>query len=94
MIRCGDGSLYTGITTDVKRRFGEHEGNSRKGSKYLKGKAPLSLVFKKKVGSRSLALQVEHRVKRLKKTEKEMFTDGKIRLSEIKKQIIKGENHG
>jgi len=93
MIRCRDGSVYTGITTDVKRRFEEHEGGSRKGSKYLKGKAPLSLVLKKKIGSRSLALQVEHRVKRLKKTEKEMFVDGRITVRDIKK-IIKGENHG
>lgn len=94
MIRCGDGSLYTGITTDVQRRFGEHQGGSRKGSKYLKGKAPLSLVVKKKIGRRSLALQVEHRVKRLTKQEKEMFVDGTITLRDIKTLINKGENHG
>jgi len=94
MIRCRDGSLYTGITTDVKRRFEEHSGNDRKGSKYLKGKAPLTLVLKKKIGSHSLALQVEHRVKQLKKPEKEMFADGKITIRDIKKQLTKGESHG
>ncbi len=62
LIRCRDGSLYTGIPTDVKRRFEEHKGGSR-GSKYLRGKAPLELVLKKKVGDKGLALKVEDRVK-------------------------------
>ncbi len=84
MIRCKDGSLYTGITTDVKRRFEEHRGNDGKGSKYLRGKAPLKLVLKKKIGSRSLALKVEDKVKKLTKTKKEMFVEDKINIREIK----------
>ena len=49
LIRCKGGQLYTGIATNVERRFAEHQ--SGKGSKYLRGKTPLQLVFQKKIGS-------------------------------------------
>ena len=67
LVRCRDGSLYTGITTDVARRFAEHQGNGDVGAKYLRGRGPLVLVFQKKLGSRSLALGVESKVKKLSK---------------------------
>lgn len=70
LIRCGDGSLYTGIATDVARRFSEHEG-STKGSKYLRGRGPLSLVFEQAVGNRSDASRVEHYIRKLPRGEKE-----------------------
>ena len=85
VIRCKNGGLYTGITTDVKRRFAEHTGNDKKGAKCLRGKAPLTLVMKKKIGSRSMALKIEARVKKLSKIKKEMFVDGKIKVREIGK---------
>ena len=69
VIRCRDGSLYTGITTDVARRFAEHQGNV--GAKYLRGRGPLLLVFQEKIGSRSLAVRVEAKVKKLTKAKKE-----------------------
>ena len=71
LVRCRDGSLYTGITTNVARRFAEHQENSGAGAKYLRGRGPLVLVFQKKLGSRSLALGVESRVKKLPKARKE-----------------------
>ena len=86
VIRCSDGSLYTGITTDVKRRFLEHQGSSR-GSKYLRGKAPLQLVLKKKIGERCLALKVEGRVKKLTKIKKEMLVEGRIRITDIRQSV-------
>jgi putative endonuclease len=86
LIRCRNGRLYTGITTDVERRVEEHEGGDKKGSKYLRGKAPLKLVMKKRVGNRSLALKIEAKVKRLPKTKKELFVDGKIKIQEIMKK--------
>ena len=77
MVRCRGGSLYTGITTDVGRRFAEHNGGT--GAKYLKGRGPLTLVFERKIGSRGLAASVEARVKRLTKVEKEaMVRDEKL----------------
>ncbi len=69
MIRCGDGSLYTGIATDVTRRFAEHQAN--KGAKYLRGRGPLQLVYTQVVDSRSTALKMESQIKKLSKTEKE-----------------------
>ncbi len=75
VVRCHDGSLYTGISTDVGRRFAQHQGKGDTGSKYLKGKGPLTLVFKKKVGSKGLALQVERRVKKLSKARKERLIE-------------------
>ncbi len=69
LIRCKGGQLYTGIATDVERRFTEHQ--SGKGAKYLRGKTPLRLVFQKKVGSRSEALKLEASVKRWPKADKE-----------------------
>lgn len=69
IIQCGDRSLYTGITTDIKRRLAAHRAN--RGAKYLRGKGPLSLVFEKKIGSRSQALKVERRIKKLPRHYKE-----------------------
>jgi putative endonuclease len=70
MIRCGDDSLYTGIATDVTRRFKEHQ-SGKTGSKYLRGRAPLELVFQLQVGDRSLASKLEHRIKKLPRPKKE-----------------------
>jgi len=69
LIRCRDGSLYTGITTDVERRFAEHVAG--KGAKYLRGRGPLTLAFQQQVGSRSSALVTEATIKKLSKAEKE-----------------------
>jgi putative endonuclease len=72
LLRCADGSLYTGIATDVSRRLAEH-AEGEKGAKYLRGRGPLELVFHQEIGDRGLALKVEHRVKRLPKADKEDF---------------------
>lgn len=70
MIRCRDGELYTGVTTDVSRRFAEHQGGGPKAAKYLRGKAPLQLVYQELVGSRSEALKREIQVKKLTRQQK------------------------
>ncbi len=70
VVRCADRSLYTGITTDVSRRLREHNDGNR-GARYLRGRAPLTLVFEVAVGNRSAASRAEHRVKLLSKNEKE-----------------------
>jgi putative endonuclease len=71
VVRCSDGSLYTGIATDVRRRISEHAQTNGKGAKYLRGKRPLQLVFVKAIGSRGLALRVESQIKKLPKVQKE-----------------------
>jgi len=74
MLRCRDGSLYTGIATDVERRIADHLAG--KGAKYLRGRGPLKLVFKEPVGKKGRALKVEHQVKRLPRHKKEALIDG------------------
>lgn len=69
LVRCADGSLYTGISTDVGRRLREH-GNSVRGAKFLRGRGPLTLAFEYRIGDRSLASRIEHRVKRLPAADK------------------------
>ncbi len=73
LIRCGDDSLYTGIATDVARRFEEHTSGAGKGAKYLRGRGPLEVVMQQAVGDRGLALRVEARVKKLARSEKEQL---------------------
>jgi len=69
MIRCRHGSLYTGIATDVESRLADHRAN--KGAKYLRGRGPLKLVFKKRIGKKGRALKVERKVKNLARHQKE-----------------------
>ena len=69
ILRCGDGSLYTGITTDVQKRLAAHR--SGKGAKYTRGRGPLELVYSEKCGSHSDALRRELEIKRLPREEKE-----------------------
>jgi putative endonuclease len=83
IIRCRDGVLYTGITVDVARRVAAHANSTSRGSKFLRGKGPLELVFTHPVGSRSLASKVEYKIKRLKKISKEALVDNRTGFTEI-----------
>lgn len=78
LVRCRDGSLYTGISTDVARRFAAHQAN--RGARRLRGRGPLELVFTEPLGGRGLALQIEHRVKRLTRADKERLIRGESKL--------------
>ena len=68
IIQCRDGSLYTGITTDILRRLKEH--NSKRGAFYTKNKLPVELVYKESMASQSEARKCEAAVKRLTRKEK------------------------
>ncbi len=68
MLRCGDGSLYTGIATDVLARLEIHR--SGRGAKYTRGRGPLELVYTELCGSKSDALKRELQIKALSRTEK------------------------
>ena len=68
ILRCGDGSLYTGITTDVERRLALHR--SGKGAKYTRGRGPLTVVYREDCGDKSAALRREYAVKQLTRAEK------------------------
>jgi putative endonuclease len=68
LVRCSDGSLYTGYTTDAQRRLGEH--NAGKASKYTRSRRPVTLAYVEELASRGEALKREYRIKNMKKEEK------------------------
>jgi putative endonuclease len=68
VLKCVDGSLYTGITTDVKRRFKEHQAGI--GSSYTRAHKPKKIVYTEKAKTRSAALKREAEIKRLGRAEK------------------------
>ena len=69
ILRCGDGSLYTGITTEVESRLEQHR--SGKGAKYTRGRGPLEVVYTEECEDHSAALKRELAVKALPREEKE-----------------------
>ena len=68
-IQAQDGSLYTGITTDVQRRFQEH-CQGKRGARYFNGRQPLQVVWREAHANRSLASRREAAIKRLSRTQK------------------------
>ncbi|GAA4649963.1 GIY-YIG nuclease family protein [Kistimonas scapharcae] len=86
MIRCAKGTLYTGITTDVARRFREHSAG--RGARYLRGRGPLELVYQHPVQGRNEALKLEIRVKKLSRQRKEALIMGACSMDELLNTII------
>lgn len=75
MIRCDDDSLYTGVTTDLERRWLEHSGQ-RKGAKYFRGRRPMQLVYLESGHGRGSALRREAAIKRLSRDAKQTLVLG------------------
>jgi putative endonuclease len=73
ILRCGDGSLYTGYTTELPRRIAEH--NAGKGAKYTRGRGPVQLVYMEEGASRSWGQQREEEIKRLTRAKKERLIE-------------------
>ncbi len=71
ILRCKDGTLYTGITDDLKRRLAQHRAG--KGAKYTRGRTPLTLVYQEPCENHSHALRREIAVKQLTRAEKQML---------------------
>lgn len=69
ILRCGDGSFYTGITVNVEKRLETHR--SGKGAKYTRGRGPLELVYSEECGDHSAALRRELEIKALSREEKQ-----------------------
>lgn len=75
LLKCADGSLYCGITTDVRRRFGEHKAG--KGGNYTRSHKVIKVVYREKCKDRSAALKREIAIKKLPKAEKLNLIRGK-----------------
>jgi len=69
ILKCSDDTLYTGITTDLKRRLDEHN-NSVKGAKYTKLRRPVSLMYSEESEGRSSASKREYAIKKLSRLKK------------------------
>ncbi len=71
VLACRDGTLYTGVTTDVARRFKQHVAG--KASRYTRSRLPVTLIHQERCADRSSALKKEHALKSLPRAQKEEY---------------------
>ena len=83
MIRCGDRSLYTGISNDVPKRFAVHQSGNAQAAKYTRTRHPLKLVFTVEIGTKSEASRAEYYIKQLPKKKKELLVANMTSLAEL-----------
>ncbi|MFI2810494.1 MULTISPECIES: GIY-YIG nuclease family protein [Microbulbifer] len=94
LIRTAAGTLYTGITTDVERRFAEHDAGGARAAKALRGRGPLSLAFQCGAADKSAALRLEARIKKWPRRWKEELIRGDRSLPEIESGAEMTEEDG
>jgi len=71
MLLCADGTLYTGVATDVQRRLREHNGDARLAARYTRSRRPLTLVYSEPASDRAAACRREAQIKRLSRLAKQ-----------------------
>lgn len=77
MVRCADGSLYTGYATDIPKRVNEHNGSGpAAGARYTRGRRPVTLVYSESYKDRSGAMKRESAIKKMSRAEKEILIQG------------------
>ncbi len=91
ILRCGNGALYTGVTTDVQRRVAEHQDNGRRAARFTRAFAPVELVYSCCTGSKSLAYRVEYRIKRLSREKKDALVSGQLTRASLLNFLSIGE---
>ena len=74
IVRCADGSLYTGIAKDVESRLSQH--NAGRGARYTRGRRPVMLVYREPAPDRGAALRREHEIKSMSRVDKRRMIDG------------------
>jgi putative endonuclease len=77
ILRCADGSLYTGITRDLERRVREHNHDNRRGAAYTRGRRPVEAVYREDGLTRSQATRREITIRKLTRKEKERLVAGR-----------------
>ncbi len=70
ILRCADGTLYTGVARDVQRRVSEHNSVPALGARYTRSRLPVSLVYQESAANRSTACKREFAIKSLSRQEK------------------------
>ena len=87
ILRCGDGTLYTGTAADVERRLAAHRRG--RGAKYTRGRGPLAVVYREACPDRGAALRREAAIKKYRRAEKEaLISDYAERRSRMKKRHL------
>lgn len=86
ILRCGDGSLYTGIALDVAARLAAHRAG--RGARYTRGRGPFELCGVRRCATKGEALRLERAVKRLPRSAKETLTRGR-RLAVFARQLAR-----
>ncbi|MCA3013661.1 MAG: GIY-YIG nuclease family protein [Myxococcaceae bacterium] len=84
MVRCRDGSLYTGITKDLDARVAAHSAG--RGARYTRSRRPVTLVYSRRARDKSAALRAEHRLKRLTRAEKLALTGAPAGLARVRRR--------
>ena len=82
MVECADGSLYTGVSTDLDRRLRQHNGELKGGAGYTRARRPVRLVWSEAAEDRSGAQLKEYVVRRLKAAEKRRLIEGKVNVDQ------------
>ena len=77
MLRCSDGTLYTGYTTDLFQRVSAHNGEGTGGAKYTRSRRPVSLAYFEEYEDKSTALRRECEIKKLTRPQKEALIDAR-----------------
>lgn len=93
ILRCEDNSLYTGITTDLERRFSEHHTKNERCAKYTLNHTAKKFEAVWESSSRSLASKLEYNIKKLKKSEKEILIDKASSLSSFLEEKLNCEEY-
>ncbi|MEO0650575.1 MAG: GIY-YIG nuclease family protein [Planctomycetota bacterium] len=81
LLRCADGSLYAGITTDLERRLAEHNGERPGGARYTRARRPVELLRHEPCADRADASRREHALKALDRAAKEAWCERQVELS-------------
>ena len=85
MLKCSDGTLYTGWTNDLEKRVEAH--NSGKGAKYTKARRPVELAYYEEFETKEQAMKREYAIKQLGREEKqELIAGKKVKLSDERKE--------
>ena len=69
MVRCKDGTLYTGITNDLAKRIKAHN-SAKDGARYTRSRRPVKLVYSEEAGSKSTAAKLEYKIKKMTRVKK------------------------
>jgi len=88
ILRNEKNALYTGITTNLKRRLNEHKNKLVKGAKYTRSCKTLDVVYHCEIGERGQALKVEAKIKRLKKDKKEIIVATELKKNELYRYLF------